>query len=195
LGQYVSWAELLASNGIAAVTFNHRSSRRATRMHDVASDIDAALDYVAAKAEEWNLDAARLGLWSCSMGVPFALRAAFKRPSSLRCVAALYGPMELMPNADAGEPGAEETLREFSPLHHLRAGRELPPLLLARAGRDHIPLLNESIDAFVVSALEQNREIDILNHPAGEHGFDVRNDCRRSREVIEATVTFYRRHL
>ena len=84
-GQYVSWGELLASTGIAAVTFNHRSSRGGTRMHDVASDIDAALDYVASNAEEWNLDASRLGLWSCSMGVPFALRAAFDRSSSPAC--------------------------------------------------------------------------------------------------------------
>jgi acetyl esterase/lipase len=193
-GQYVSWGELIASTGYAAVTFNHRSSQRRTRMLDVASDIDAALECIQGRAAEWKLDSSRVGLWSCSMGVPFALRLAFERASSFRCVVALYGPMDL-----TDDPGADATLtaesrREFSPLYHLRAGRDLPALFLSRAGRDQ-PALNASIDAFVASALERNLEIEVFNHPAGEHAFDVRNDCRRTRDIIEATLHFYQRHL
>lgn len=193
-GQYVSWGELVASIGIAAVTFNHRSSYRRTRMHEVAGDIDAAFDHVGGHAEEWGIDASRLGLWTCSMGAPFALRLAFERSLSLRCVVALYGPMDLSndPGADASVPEVDRL--EFSPLHHLRSGKALPPLLLARAGRDD-PRLNASIDAFVACALEQNLEIDVLNHPTGQHGFDVLDDCRRSRSVIETILGFYRRHL
>lgn len=194
-GQYISWGELLASTGIAAVTFNHRSSHRGTRPYDVASDIDAALNYIASNSEEWNLDPSRLGLWACSLGVPFAMRVAFNGSPSLRCLAALYGPMEVMPSPDVTESDAEDTRREFSPLHRLRSGSELPPLLIARAGRDQFPRLNDSIDAFVMLALAQNREIDLLNHPSGSHGFDVQNDCRRSRDVIEAILNFYRKHL
>lgn len=193
-GQYVSWGELTASAGLAAITFNHRSSQRRTRMAEVASDIEAALDYVTAHAEEWGVDASRLALWSCSMGVPFALRAAFDHPTSFRCVVALYGPMDLTYDPGADESVTGEARREFSPLHHLQSGRALPPLLLVRAGRDH-PSLNESIDAFVASCLRLNVEIDLLNHPTGEHGFDVLNDCRRSQTVIEAILTFYRSHL
>jgi acetyl esterase/lipase len=193
-GQYVSWGELTASIGIAAVTFNHRSSDRRTRMHEVASDIEAALDCVTSHADEWGIDASRIGVWTCSMGVPFALRLAFERSSSLRCVVALYGPMDLRNDPGADESVSEEARLEFSPLHHLRSGRELPPLLLARAGRDSPPL-NASIDAFVACALERNVEIDVLNHPTGEHGFDVLNDSRRTRAVIEAILDFYRKHL
>jgi acetyl esterase/lipase len=193
-GQYVSWGELTASTGIAAVTFNHRSSYRRTRMHEVAGDIEAGVDYVTGHAEEWGLDASTIGLWTCSMGAPFALRLAFARSSSLRCVVALYGAMDLTNDPGTDESVPEEVRREFSPLQHLRAGGDLPPLLLARAGKDH-PWLNASIDAFVARALDRNLEIDLLNHPTGEHGFDVLNDCRRSREVIEATLGFFRRHL
>ncbi len=102
--------------------------------------------------------------------------------------------MDVMPDPNADESIAEETPQEFSSLHQLRCGRNLPPLLVGRAGSDD-GLLNESIDAFVMLALEQNLEIDVLNHPTGEHGFDVRNNCRRSRDLIEATLTFFRRHL
>jgi acetyl esterase/lipase len=193
-GQYVSWGELTASTGLAAITFNHRSSHRRTRMHEVQSDIESAFDFVTRHAGEWGLDASRIGLWTCSMGVPFALRLAFERASSLRCVAALYGPMDLTndPGADGSVP--QEARLEFSPLHHLRSGKRLPPLLLVRAGKDD-PILNASIDEFVACALERNLEIDVLNHPTGEHGFDVLNDCPRSRAAIEAILGFYRGHL
>lgn len=193
-GQYVSWGVLTASAGVAGVTFNHRSSQCRTRMHEVASDIEAALDFVSNHAEEWGVDASRVGLWSCSMGVPFALHVAFDRSASLRCVAALYGPMDLTHDPGADESVSAETRREFSALHHLRSGRTLPPLLVARAGRDH-PVLNESIDAFAACCLERNIEIDLLNHPTGEHSFDVVNDCRRFHAVIDAVLAFYRRHL
>jgi acetyl esterase/lipase len=193
-GQYVSWGELIASTGFAAVTFNHRSSQRRTRMFDVAGDIDAGVEFVQSRAAEWNLDSSRVGLWTCSMGVPFALRLGFERASSFRCVAAPYGPMDLTYDPEANATVTAESRREFSPLYHVRAGRDLPPLFISRAGRDQ-PALNASIDAFVASALERNLEIDVFNHPAGEHAFDIRNDCRRTRDVIEATLHFYRRHL
>jgi dienelactone hydrolase len=193
-GQYVSWGELTASSGFAAVTFNHRSSHRRTHMLEVASDIEAALEFIQDRATEWNLDSSRVGLWTCSMGAPFALRAAFEHASRFRCVVALYGPMDLTHDPGADPTVTAESRREFSALHHLRSGHDLPPLLLARAGRDQ-PALNASIDAFVASALERNLEIDVLNHPTGEHAFDIRNDCRRTRDVIEATLHFYRRHL
>lgn len=193
-GQYVSWGELMASMGIAAVTFNHRSSDRRTRMHEVAGDIDAAFDHVGSHAEEWGVDASRLGLWTCSMGVPFALRLAFARSSRLRCVVALYGPMDLSNDPGADESVPENDRLEFSPVHHLRSGRALPPLLIARAGRDD-QRLNASIDAFVACALERNLEIDVLNHPTGQHGFDILDNCRRSRSVIGTILDFYRRHL
>jgi hypothetical protein len=51
-GQYRSWGELTASTGITAVTVNHRSAHRGTRMRDVTVDIEAALDYIDSVGEE-----------------------------------------------------------------------------------------------------------------------------------------------
>ena len=177
-GQYVSWGELIASSGFAAVTFNHRSSERQTRVRDVAEDIDAAFECVQNHADAWQVDLTRLGLWSCSMGVPFAFRAALERAAFLRCLVALYGPVDLS---------------DF-PLESADLAGDLPPLLLCRAGRD-TRAINQSIDAFVKSALERNLEIDVVNHPTGEHGFDVRNDCRRTHEIVDTILHFFVRHL
>lgn len=160
-------------------------------MRDVTEDIEAALDYIDSAGEELGIDASRLALVAFSMGVPYALRVAFDRRVRLRCLVAFYGPMDL---SDAPWPVSAELLREFSPLHHLRSAGELPPLLVARAGADH-PLLNESIDRFVAEALQRNIEVDVLNHPAGPHGFDLDDASSRSRQIIAAALAFLGCHL
>lgn len=34
-----------------------------------------------------------------------------------------------------------------------------------------------------------------MNHPNGQHGFDIFNDDARSREIIKATLAFMHEHL
>jgi hypothetical protein len=41
-------------------------------------------------------------------------------------------------------------------------------------------------------ALSCDVPIELLNHPTGEHAFDVRNDDARSREIIGRTLEFIR---
>lgn len=56
---------------------------------------------------------------------------------------------------------------------------EIAPLFIARAGLDY-PELNESIDQFVSEAPAHNISLSLMNHPLGQHGFDVRDDNARS---------------
>jgi hypothetical protein len=44
-------------------------------------------------------------------------------------------------------------------------------------------------------ALAVNVSLDLLNHPAGRHGFDILDDDARSREVIARTIDFLRARL
>jgi acetyl esterase/lipase len=81
-GQYVSWGELCAAEGLAAIAFDHRSAHRGTRMPDVVADVEAVLDHLAANAEALRVDGTRVALVAVSMGVPFGLRVAFARTSS-----------------------------------------------------------------------------------------------------------------
>jgi acetyl esterase/lipase len=187
-GQYVSWGELAASNAFAGVTFNHRSSKAGMQLPAVVSDVEAALEYVTGHATHLGLDPGRVGIWSCSLGVPFALNVAFEEPSRISCVAALYGPMDL---TDVSV--SIEVRQRFSPLHHLRSDRALPPALIVRAGAD-APTLNETIDAFVTTALERNRRIDVINLPQARHGFDVLDDTAEARGAVTAVVDFFRTH-
>ena len=74
------------------------------------------------------------------------------------------------------------------------ANGPVPPLLIARAGRD-LPQLNEGIGYFVAQALKQNGALDLMTHPAGQHGFDSRDDDDRTRDILRSTVEFIRGHL
>jgi hypothetical protein len=77
---------------------------------------------------------------------------------------------------------------------YIRQNSSLPPLLFARAGLDD-PDLNAGLDELVRVMLERNCSFDLLNHATGDHGFDTMNDNERSREIMRATLAFFRAHL
>lgn len=52
-----------------------------------------------------------------------------------------------------------------------------------------------SYDEFVAVASERNIPFTLMNHPTGEHAFDLLNDDARSREIIRATLAFLSEHL
>ncbi|HEY8131139.1 MAG TPA: hypothetical protein VII12_04555 [Thermoanaerobaculia bacterium] len=68
-----------------------------------------------------------------------------------------------------------------------------PPMFIARAGNDMEPI-NAALQQFVNAALKHNIEIELMNHPTGEHGFDILNDDERSRTIIHRTIEFIREH-
>lgn len=91
--------------------------------------------------------------------------------------------------------GDEAAQHAFSPRHYVdQPGVNWPPMLLARAGKDYAPL-NAGLDGFVASALSQNLPVEVLNHPTGQHGFDVRDADARSRYIIRQTLAFLCEHL
>ncbi len=69
------------------------------------------------------------------------------------------------------------------------------PMFVARAGQDANPGLNAAMDQFIAAALAANAPVTVVNHPAGEHGFDMLNDDDRSREIIRAVLAFFETHL
>jgi len=54
---------------------------------------------------------------------------------------------------------------------------------------------NQSIDEFVTIASQRNIPITFMNHPTGEHAFDILNDDARTRAIIKATLVFLHEHL
>jgi dienelactone hydrolase len=106
------------------------------------------------------------------------------------------------PRALASAEGAAggitvETLQRFSPVAAVEeagTGTISLSMLVARAGQDN-PALNAQLDDFVRAALAANMPLNMLNHPAGHHGFDTLNDDARTHEILRHTLAFMREHL
>lgn len=195
----MSWGQLAAVSGLVAITFNHRSSEWFTRLYEVASDVDDLLNYVRQNAASLNIDPNRIGIWVCSGGTPVGLRAAMREsPTFVQCIAVYYGRtnLEIMREKISPEAG-DETLREFSPELHLagKSSKDIAPLLLVRAGKDSLPKVNEAIDRFLAAAIAYNLAIEFINHPDGQHAFDIFDDNERSRSIVRRTLAFLQEHL
>ena len=183
---------LLAASGFVGVTFNH-SLHAPTAYFAAQADVAALIDYVRANAEELNVDPDKLILWVFSGGGPLLTVGLDPRRSYLRGHIVYYGVLdfELLGNPET-KAVPREILERLSPLLQLRKHGCRVPVLLARAGRESFPKLNDTIEAFLIEALAQSVDVELLNHARGEHAFDIRNDDPRTREIIGRTLEFIR---
>ena len=179
MASYVSWAQLMAVSGFAAITYTTRSP---------ATDVHEVLRCVRAHAE-FGIDGERIGVWACSGSAPTALSVLMTPETRVKCAALCYG---YMMDFDRSTSVAEaaSAIRFANPC----AGREfedLPmtvPLFVVRAGRDEMPHVNDTIDRFVAKALATNLTLTLLNHSTGPHAFDIVDDSDASRAVIRQIV-------
>lgn len=189
-GQYVSWGQLVALSGLAAVTTNHRSTNGFKDLEGAAQDVDAAIDHVRTNGPDLGIDPERIAVWTCSAGAPFALRTALRnRPTYVRALVALYSIMDLTDRGMISTDIPDKVLADFSCSRYLEAGRPFPPMLIARAGKDN-EFINRSIETFVAAAVAAGVDIEYLNHAEGQHAFDVRDNHSRSRAIIQRTLDF-----
>ncbi|HEX8775876.1 MAG TPA: hypothetical protein VF735_20050 [Pyrinomonadaceae bacterium] len=188
MGSSVSWGQLMAASGLAAITYTNR---------EPSADIQALLEYVRRNAAALGIDENRIGLWASSGNVPVALSALMLEGREyLKCAALCYG---IMLDAE-GESHVARAAKVWG-FSNPCAGKtvaDLPkdtPLFIVRAGRDEMPHLNETIDRFVAQALACNLPITLTNHPDAPHAFDLFHDSETTREIIRRTLSFMRFHL
>jgi hypothetical protein len=178
---YRSWARLVAASGINCVAFECR---------EPAADAAALLLHLRESSDPLDLDATRIGLWSCSGNVPTAL-GVLMDVSRLACAALLYGyTLDLDGSTCVSDAAA---MFRFAMPAAGRTVRDLPadlPLFLARAGRDQMPGLNASLDTFAAHALRENRPLTLMNHHHGPHAFDLEDASPASRTLVKCTLDF-----
>jgi acetyl esterase/lipase len=195
MGVFVSYGELLAASGLVAVTFNHRFYSPA-HLHEAASDVAHAIDYIRGNADWLRVERDRIGVWAFSGGGVFLSLPMRDVPAFVRCLVSYYAVLDLqVPPPGHERDLSEETRREFSPLYHLTMNAlKIPPIFIARAGVDN-PGLNATVDRFVQEAIAKNAALEIITHPGGHHGFDILDDDARSRAIIQRTLLFLKTHL
>jgi acetyl esterase/lipase len=179
----VAWAQRIAAAGMVAVTYTNR---------DPAADFLALLRALREHADEWGIDAQRIGLWSSSGNVPVAL-SALMTDAGVRCAALLYGcTLDL-----DGATGIADAAKMFGFANPV-AGRGVEdlrrdvPLFLVRAGRDEMPGLSDALDRFVGHALQANLPMTLVNYAEAPHAFDLFDNSEASREVVRQVLEFLR---
>jgi hypothetical protein len=185
-GWHVSWAQLLAASGVAAVIYGNRRP---------ATDVHAVLKYVRDHAGSLGVDAGRIGLLACSGHGPVAL-SALMQDSKLACAAFLYAfTMDLN-----GSDHVANAAKQYGCVDACagKSAADLPanmPLLFARAGRDQFAGLNDAMDGVIAAGLARNLPVSMVNHPGGVHAFDLEEDSEASRGIIRQVSLFLRLHL
>ena len=186
-GQYRSWGALVAAAGFAGFTINHHY-HAPDQLVQSAENVLTAVNHIRERASDFNLDPERLCLWTCSGGGPHICFALRERPSYIRCLVAYYCVLDLRPVDWLVEAVGQEVAERFSAVTYL--DQPLPfPIFLGRAGQDH-PEIMQIMDDFAMQGLKVNTNLELMNHPQGEHGFDIMNDDDRSHQIIARTLTF-----
>jgi acetyl esterase/lipase len=187
MGHPVSWAQLIAASGIAAILYSNSQP---------VDDVQAILQHVRDQATTLGIDGSRLGLFATSGHVPLALSLLMKAERrEVRCAVLCCGYM-----LDLNGATSVADMQKTYPFANPCAGKSMDdvrrdvPLLVARAGRDQFGV-NESLDSFIAGALQRDLPLRLVNHAGAPHAFDLFDDSEASREIIREILRFMQFHL
>ena len=178
-GSVISWAQLLASHGVAAITYDAA---------DPGTDLNRLIAHVRTDGLRWGIDGTRLGVLACSGNAPVALRAISE--STLRCAILMYGF-----SLDTTDNRTAEAAQQFG-FSNASAGLCVTDLsrdtnlLIVRAGQDAFEGLNETLDGMIADLLRHNSAVTIVNHATGAHAFDLMEDSDGTHAVIRQVLDF-----
>lgn len=197
-GCYVSHGQLAAVSGMIGVTFNYRYwgwDEKSLEM--AAGDVLDVIAYIRNRAGTLHVDPQRICLWAFSGGGP-QLTASLRSPTDhIRCIVSYYAmlDMEDSPQGPGIPTITSEVAEKYSPARFLDLeSANVPPVFIGRAGLDR-NFINLSVDRFISRAFQGGVALEVCNHPAGRHGFDMLDEDPRSREIISRTIQFIQSQL
>ncbi len=188
-GIYQGYGALMAASGFIGITINHRYFNL-PYLEQSASDIQDAIDYLRTNAAHFNLDPDRLGLWVFSGAGPHLSPFLLAPRPYIRCLVAYYATLDLRHSKFISQFLPDHLTEYFSPAAIIhQAPADVPPVFIVRADLDKA-LINQSIDLFVQAAQATKLPLKVVNHPQGQHGFDVEDDVPSTHQIIGQTMAF-----
>jgi len=185
----VSWCKITAASGMAAIVYE---------TVDPENDIRSLEKHLQLNQDKLMIDVDRMGAFVCSAHTPTAITHILNSSNNIfKCLAIYYGMIltqdfEFLPQID--------TLSLKMGFKTPRLGdskdwNKKVPVLFVRAGLDNVPYLNQAFNNFYAKALDQNLPITLINYSNGLHGFDLYNDNDTTRQIIKATLDFWKFNL
>ncbi len=182
--QYSSWARLITTSGIIAITYSNTNPEQ---------DIFTLIHYLKLNGKSLGINANKIALWSCSGNVPNAL-SVLMSTELIQCAALCYGYM-LDFDSSTEVSDASESFQFVNPNNSNAQFKIHVPILITRAGKDECPGLNSSIDKFVKHALQLNVPISLINHSDGNHAFDLFDNSEQSIRIIKNILVYFQSNL
>ncbi|MGW2064927.1 alpha/beta hydrolase family protein, partial [Streptomyces sp. NPDC001937] len=179
---YTGHARYAASRSVVGVTVDH-GLYALTDYAQAADDIAAAVELVR---DDPRVDADRIALWFFSAGGLLCADWLAAPPRWLRCVAANYPVLAPLPGWSAVDA-------RFSPVAAVRTAGELP-IVLTRAGLEHAEFA-ATVEEFLAAAKTVDARTEIIDVPAGHHGFDAADHIDDSRHAVAAAHDAVQAHL
>jgi dienelactone hydrolase len=186
---YTSWCRVVAASGMAAIVYETINPQ---------SDLDTLMNYINTNSDKLNIDAGRMGVYSCSANTPVALSNILNSANNyFKCAAIYYG---IFLNTDFKYLSVIDTLSKsmgFIPsrLPASTTWKKDVPILIVHAGKDFVPNTDESLTLFLDKAVNQKVPFTIINYATGIHGFDIYVDNKEVREIIKTTLEFWKFNL
>jgi len=171
---YRGYGSAIAARGAVGVTVDHR-------LHDLASYPVAAGDVAEAvqlARADPRVDPERVAMWFFSGGGLLMADWLRTPPDWLRCVAATYPVL-------APLPGWEVDAR-FRPAEMIASAGDLP-IVLTRAGRER-PQVAATVETFTTAAGRCGAQLEIIDVPGGQHGFDMLDHTDESRDAVRRAL-------
>lgn len=122
--QFAAWGQHLAAHGFAVFAIDYRRADAGACFPGNLEDVWAAIDFIRARADDFGLDAGRLGLFGASAGAHLsALAALTGEDRGVRVMVLAYGVYDLFDHWDADrwrsrEPGSDLTERMLGATPH-----------------------------------------------------------------------------
>ena len=167
---YRGYGSAVAARGAVGVTVDHRL-HDLTDFPQAAADVAAAVEVVRA---DQRVDAGRIAVWFFSGGS--LLLASWLRtpPGWLRCVAATYPALAPLPGWQVAPA--------FRPAEAVASAGDLP-IVLTRVGRER-PEIAATVGEFTKAAGDCGAQLEIIDVPGGQHGFDFLDHTDESRQAV-----------
>ncbi|MFJ9606470.1 alpha/beta fold hydrolase [Kitasatospora sp. NPDC101176] len=168
---YTGYGRWAASLGVVGAVVGHG-------LHDLlgypqaAAEIAAAVDALRADP---RVDGDRIALWFFSGGGLLTTDWLAAPPAWLRCLAANYPVL-------APLPGWEAVDRRFRPAEAV-AGAGRLPVVLTRAGLEG-EAIAATVERFVVAAQDAKVDLQLIDVPHGQHGFEVTDHIDEVRDAL-----------
>lgn len=208
-----------AQHGYVVAAVTHRSCLEGHPFPAYLQDVKTAIRFLRRHAEEYGIDANRVGIWGTSSGGNAALLAGLTQgdpaygteehagySDEVKCVVDCFGPADmtvLYESAKAarnerlldllyGLMGGKENpaiLKAMSPLHRIEKGRKYPPFLLLQGEADELVPFGQTLQMYE-ALLDAGCRAEMIVVESGPHG-----GAFWSPDVHRRILDFFNRHL